>query len=271
MHKGQVSIYFSVGLILIILIGIYLISQYNAPQTKNDGLNILDLESQRMSEYAESCLKNVAYDGLSKKIALQGGYLSVEGKATVRFQEYDVPFWNEDKLDKSPSLQDIENASSEYIMSNISECIRSFKPKNEGILINYPSVSESSVKTSFDDEDTKLILTYPILLQMGLSEKRIDQFVVKLNLKFKKNYELAKNLLNEIIQAQPGFYDIRSNCVNYPTNGYIHIYGFDLNMSLDDKLSVIGVYDYEPTIHEQAKAFRLLFAIKNLNQLGYCG
>ncbi len=271
MQKGQVSLYFALGITLIALLGAYLIFLVNIHETNNVDLIAIDLEFQRVSEYAESCLKNTAYEGLSKKIALQGGYLSLDGKPSAIFQGYSVPIWNEGILDKSPNINDAEKGLSQYIIENISGCIQSFKPKNEGIIITYPDITEISVNTSFDDQDTKIALIYPMILTFGASEKKLGIFSIKLSVKFKKDFELAKRILKEIIQAQPGFYDIRANCINYPTKGYIHIYGFDLSMAIDDKINVIGVYDYEPTLKDQTKALRLLFAIQNLNQLGYCG
>ena len=91
-----------------------------------------------------------------------------------------------------------------------------------------------------------------------------------INYNFKRDYELAKQLISDIIASQPTFYDINPNCGSYVTNGKTNIYSIDMEMNPGSHIQIVSILDYEPIERENEPVLRINFAVKNNDVSGYC-
>ena len=198
-RRGQVTIFMILALIILAVGSIF----FFASRPEGLGGEYVHPELVPVKNYVESCMKAIADDGL-ERIGLSGGYINIPGKIDSNPNAYlsalpqsgfKVPYWWYKGIESIPPEGFINNQLKEHVESQLSACINSFEPFNSTFTINY--LSKPVIGVQFNDEDTAITLDYGLeVLGKGNDfAASMDSFRYKSNVRFRKIYELAKNIM----------------------------------------------------------------------------
>ena len=133
--RGQISLFIIIGiLILFIIIGsIYTYSYIKEKQAELEAEKKaqIELETQKIKEFIDSCISKVSYQGI-EKIGRQGGYIAIP--SIINFKG--TAFWYLDEINIQPTLEQINTYLKDYIDDNIPLCTAGFETfKSQGFEI----------------------------------------------------------------------------------------------------------------------------------------
>ncbi len=232
--KGQITLFLIVGIILILLIGIFIYVQrakiLRPIEEERPIVAEVPLEAQPINDYTTNCIYDVAKDGLIK-LGDHGGYIDhrrlsfnpIEPttKEAVQFSKNSdlvIPYWwymsaanpcqgtCEFSTERPPLYQEvsrdsIESQLNEYIDANLKACINNFKPFTEqGFSFMDGQVK---TKTSIAQNDVFFLVNYPVTIKKQGNTFEIEEYAVEIPLNLREIYFLATNITN--LQAQYGF------------------------------------------------------------------
>ncbi len=225
--KGQITIFVIIGLVLLIAVGIlfYINSQITpgitGPVAKD--LEPVPEEFKPIRSYVESCMKQVAEDGI-RKLALHGGYIDPLNSDYSYFDfEYDpmnptesdiidfgippssikIPYWyylsgkNGDSTQGvaswMPTIQFMQLQLSAYIQNNINDCLEGFS-ELEKTGFEVTVLDSPSVDTVIVDGGQSFLLTYKLEVTKEDAQQIINDYYTTSELPLKKLYDAAKNI-----------------------------------------------------------------------------
>ncbi len=283
MRKGQITFFFVLGIVLFIFIGVF----YFFQKTKTNELGyerdieILEINSNQIKEYIEKCMYDSTLDGIYK-IASGGGYLGyIKNEYTplesIEYQGKNISLWYLGSNESIPNIETIEQELSYYVKELTIECVNQLVSQNNSLSLFYNydkgefiNETKYNVNVKLNEEDVEANFNFQINLNLNNAVKKIEYFETKLPYNLKRDFELAKLVLREIIESQPDFYDIRENCMNYNVTGYQTIISTDLEMERENHITLIKIFDYEPNENLEPKAIQIIYAVRNLNVMGQC-
>ncbi len=268
MKKSQISLFFIIGFISVLILGmIYFSVNKNKFNTKTDDTLVLENEANQIKQYIEKCMYDSGFEGMFNYLAPQGGFISPkEDKIeTSGYMSYDIAYWNDGLIDISPDMKDAENILAEYVEHKAGICFKDY-PKNQAEI----DALEPKTVVDFNYDDTQIRMEWPITLTYGNSIKLINSFSIRLPYNFAKDFDIAKKLIKDIIESQPRFYDIYNNCSRYETNGKTTIHVVNYVAEVKNHVQIISIFDYEPIFTENQKTLKFQFAIRNITAMGYC-
>jgi hypothetical protein len=123
--RGFVSVFIIIGLVLLVLIG--LLFSLNAAFP---GLIFTPKDAQAVKTYTETCLQNIAEEGIAI-MQVQGGYIELPKEMRYDPDAYidvgfRVPMWYYDGRDRRPTIQRMEEELSNYVVARMPECINGY-------------------------------------------------------------------------------------------------------------------------------------------------
>lgn len=223
--SGQVTVYVIIALVVLIIIGIviYLTTRVSPSLPEEPQITSVPEEFKPIRTYVESCMKQIAEDGI-RKIANHGGYIDPLNKDyTIIDIDYDpsnpteselvtvgtsqdalvVPYWyyltgentcsNCGPSSLTPTIEFMELQLSLYIEKNIVDCLAGFSSlKETGFeIIN---ISEPVVDTKIYDEAQDFLLTYTLQASKQGATQEISDYYTRSDLPLKRLYDLAYNV-----------------------------------------------------------------------------
>ncbi len=177
MKKGQTTIFIILGLLLVIILGLFVgyRQSFSAKQSAIEikGIETLSPELKEAGNTVESCIKENAQQGLIL-LGLQGGHLNDEVE-TFKYNDVKVSYNFIDNKNQLPSREDMAQSLAEYLKENVKDCLSNVDDKFEVI----PS-SIYSVNVDIGDNDVLFKIKWPVMFKKDDIESRIDGFIFSL-------------------------------------------------------------------------------------------
>lgn len=194
MHKkSQITVYILLG--IVILMAFFTYFYLNTNRIKNSAVEKstkLSFDSGAIQVYIETCLKNVASDGIIF-ISSRGGY-------------YDLPddyfgarpvtsFYVKNSLDMSPALEEVQKELSKYIKDQLDFCINNIEFAGKTIEFGDKEVSTMISGSGYISVNlkmpTKIISGDSTFAPSDFRSTVVDDRLIK-------SFNLAKNITQEI-------------------------------------------------------------------------
>jgi len=202
--KGQVTIFVIIGLIIIMLSAItyYVLKDVNSRESSTDFSKVTSFNTKNIENYYNSCVEQVAQNGLIT-IGIQGGYT----KIPLVIQKENTAYWYYEGINIQPSLEQINERLNTYITKNIGVCFDDiFEKDGYNITIKEEPIAEAK----FTDSNTIILVKMLIIIQKDNYQKNIDFIQVPSDIRFKKIFNVARDIVNEEtktgVQITEGFY-----------------------------------------------------------------
>ncbi len=294
LKRGQITIFIILGLVIVIIFGIFFyISKFSA-KTKGESGVAKSLETgdtEIVKTYAEVCLKTVSEDALFNRIGLYGGYINPDGDLEygeqgiptlnplpILYQNNKVPYYLDGTDTYIPELNDIKKRMSNYIAVEFEKCFETGVFEDIGISIikldvDYQAINfdfsqtDVNVNVSLNKEDVSISFTYPLTIKKGAAESKLDSFRVTLPIRLKALYDSANDLVINTTNKQPGTYDISLDCDSYDKNQLTNVYN---KSTTDPKTKIIKFVDFSTYEENYIRSYIFQFAVKNVNIAGNC-
>lgn len=199
--KAQVSIFMIAAVIIIMLGALYF---FYLRQEVEKPVEIIHPEIAPVKLYVDNCIKSVAEDGL-ERIGLSGGYISIPEKISNDVRAYlttlpkigfKIPYWWHDGIEAVPTEEFIRQQLEAHIKAELKNCINNFEPFVNRFEIK--ELKEKVVDVQFNENDVSVGLKYPleIISKGGDLKQTIQNFGQSIPIRFKKVYELAKQIMD---------------------------------------------------------------------------
>ena len=220
--KGQITIFAVMGLILIIIVGLFIYATQSAnPGPEPDDELTFTYEQSLVKNNVESCISRVTEEGV-RKLGANGGYINPGDFGFVALKDfptsgsalmfspnsdYIIPYWDYMKssnscedcyfdsgkppLNKKDGQSSIESQLSDYVVANLDNCLdldqfEQFKVETYGPI--FADVVLGS--------DIVVQVTYPMQIQLfDGSAKDIDFFETSLDLDVGRLFGVAEDVL----------------------------------------------------------------------------
>ena len=196
--RGQVTIFIIVGIMLLVVVSLLtFINSYSPKPTIIVPDNVADVHL-----FVTECLKQSAEEGINI-LGSQGGYITIptqiannrEARLSL-YPGFVIPYWYYPGHSKIPTEDDIKNQISDYVKTNIKECINNFTSfKNR---YNIIEIGNITVSVTLATKDVTVDMNYPLSIDV-LSTKtnvRIDKYSANIQVPLKNMYALAKNIMD---------------------------------------------------------------------------
>lgn len=215
--KAQITVFIIVGVVLVISASlIFYLSKPKIEEFKEIAVEELPFELRPVNAFVESCLRDVAEDGI-RLIGENGGYtnLTERGIRIDRFSPTDgdgidlgqgVPYWsylssdndcesgcrfasNAPVLRRTEGRISIEGQLDEYVARKLRECLGNF----EAFTTRGMNVTEKGpidLKTFVLEKEVAFQLKYPLEIKTEATQV-LDEFLVKLPVNLKTIYQMA--------------------------------------------------------------------------------
>lgn len=177
---------------MVLLVGSAFIIYLNNKPKAEENSNIPS-EINPIKLFVENCIEDIGKNALLH-IGKHGGYYNTK-EPNLKDGNFDLPYYLYSNLDFSPSIKDIEFEISKFIDHNLLQCIGDFQEfKKQGYDIKQGSPSSS---TFIGEDLVSFDLSFPIEIEKGSSQQKIDRFNVNLNDVHLKNiYNVSKEIVS---------------------------------------------------------------------------
>ena len=243
-RKGQITIFIILGIVIIASVSLLLYFRSVSTNDSNSEIEKIfetSTDAIPIKTFVESCLGNVADDGIIYT-SLRGGYYIVADGVEQPFMK--IPYYFYLGSEDVPTTSEIEAEISKYVSSEIDKCLNDFTSFKE---IGYKiETDDKTVKTNLG-KSVSIRLEYPIKVTKGESTTTITDFHYNINFNFAKLYNIIFDFATEH-QKNPDFVPIghlsflaQKNNMTYNliyTNDNEVIYSFIFN----------DLFDYNETL-----------------------
>ncbi len=224
MKKAQITPFIIIGALILLSTSLFIYYR-----------NFIVIEPEILPEdvvpiktYIEACLKDTGKDA-AIKAGMQGGYIDLPNQINLNRAYVEltpgsfikIPYWYYNGISFIPSIDVMQNQLSGYIKDNIKKCAdleifqRDYILEEEG---------EIEVETIIAENNLDINMVYNIIVKNKATDEqtRISQFHTIVNVRLKKAYNLAKQII-EAENSQTYFEDITIDWIamnkNIPLNG----------------------------------------------------
>lgn len=191
-----------------------------------------------------------------------------------------------------PSLDMIGKKLANYIAVEFENCFKKNIFGDIGIKIEKPVVDYRAINFDFsrtnvnveikaNEEDTSVMLKYPIIITIGGTETKIDSFIVVLPIRLKALHDSSIDLINNIkakISNDPAYRDTdfltevpyslsASECTSFDKNGITNVY---TKTSDSGKKEIVQFVDFSTYHQYYFNSYIFQFAVRNVNVIGNC-
>jgi len=245
-RKGQITVFIVIAIVLLFstALVLYIRNQVKEYEPQIEEIAEVPLELQPVKNYVETCMKEVAEDGLVL-VGRQGAQMYLDNfdliTPTIDPNNADVlmlgensflPYWfyqsrngiDQLRIPESHISYDgdgsVEDQFNTYMNDNLLECINDFQDFEEQSIEVQPQ-GQVSARTTVNEDDVTIIITYPLKVTVGEQVSDMSNFITKIPVRLGKILRLAK----EITEAE-----YEQVFIEGITNNLISIYsGIDRN------------------------------------------
>ncbi|MEM3127186.1 MAG: hypothetical protein QW331_03920 [Candidatus Woesearchaeota archaeon] len=201
-RRGQATLFIILGIMMLILVsvGIY---YYRSTLIFTPEI-VVPQQVQPIQRLVESCLYKKANE-VVYLAGQQSGYVEIpediannrnRGLELIPGSKFIVPYWHAGGVLRIPSKETITNNMERAIEKRIEECINFAPFANE---FNFIERGEKKVKVIMNENNVAVLLNFPLEVQdkQGRKITDLEMFQVKVDKKFLRAYELAKEIMEE--------------------------------------------------------------------------
>ncbi len=197
-RKSQVTLAIIAGIMIVLIIAaIFYIREY-VIREKIAGGHLTSEEFEKdtlaIQNYVEDCVRDVGYNGLVL-LGKQGGYIDVPNP--VRYEDTSILYL--DSINIQPSLNQTKKWLMRYVDENVKKCSNFDIFRERGF-----KIVDGDVESWVDYSDTtvRLDVNYPITMKREGNEKKIDSFVVDYDIRYRRVFELASQIINRVMTSE---------------------------------------------------------------------
>lgn len=298
--RGQITVFIILGIFLVLAVMLFIFytsssKQKTSPEIEVKRSTITALDSSGIKGFVQDCLKLVTNEGL-RKTALQGGYINAQGNPTYNEPgdglHGDVHYYTETAvlpyayIEQQSRLRPIELIRAKlanYIVVEMQNCLdfEGFEKQNyqvkkpgitrinsaeeqNGVGVDYLG-KKAKAEVFFNDEDTVVRLSYPLVFTRGETSIRMEDFSAVIPLRFKHVHAIAEKLLSQDLSQE---YELNRHCAEYASpdkliNIYVRTNPYNYNY-------VVQVIDAKPAVEKNVLPLKFQFATRNAKISGDC-
>jgi len=222
--RGQITIFIIAGMIIVIALSIFLYIRYG--REKVDVSIAYPEEVKDVAKWVEDCTYQTAKQGM-RVMGIQSGFIYIPdiiansppaslampnkfnkdaqwsvfingelqtGSDSVRPAFIKTPYWYYNGKIRYPEPDLMESDLSIYVTQNLPECINDFEPFKRQYEIK---TGEITAEATIGDDQTVVLVTWPLDIIVKASDKRveIDRFKANLDVKLGRIYRVARAIL----------------------------------------------------------------------------
>jgi len=231
--KAQITLFIIIGLIIIILAGIFLTIR-NLSEEKEVEINLVKIDSNKdlknaINSYVDSCLKPITLHGL-EILRLQGGYIDIpeetsykviqdpnyesvvdrDGIKRVEIEQYSpgnkVPFWVTKDAIAIPALKRIEFDLEVYIENEMESCLEDFQPFRD---LNYDINRNEVISNVTFGTSVVVDIFMPSEFIKDKTNIYLENFIFTVPINMPKVYEIALTLA--VSESELAYLEFTSN------------------------------------------------------------
>ena len=213
--RGQISAFVVLGLVLVLIIAFLFYPKdglYSTPQLQEElkQSSTIPIEFEGVEEFINSCLEETIKNGIFV-IGKQGGYYDLPEDrsrvvSSVEFNPFDEervpiaffielsPYYFDRGLDLIPKIDFIEKELTNYIEDNLNVCVRDFEDFYDFANFTYDS---PKITSKILDDKISVQMDYPIFIQRGNFNFRLNSFSENINFDFYEKYKIVESIIDE--------------------------------------------------------------------------
>ena len=268
MKKGQITVFVIIGVVIVILIGAFLynVNKRNKVQFEREiGDVSLELYAEQIQEYVEQCLYDELRNLLFHRLSLQGGYIDPESE-NIKWSRsgfIKIPYWFHNGEDISPELDYIEKQVSQHVQTNIDNCT-DFSAMESLRKVSITVFDEINVNTTINNHSVLVQINYPVSLEIEDNKNTIESFNVNIKTPLGRNFNIAKQLLQQAIDSNVNIGEFNVAGVGNTTRTTSQINIVPVN-------KMIVLFDYSTfSDPKYDRTFVFQYKYDELNIYGYC-
>ena len=275
LKKSQITVVVISSIIILILlfvlfVGIRNVSKQSMDKEISKGKEV-PFDINIVKKFTDDCLDMVSENAVWM-IGAKGGYIDVEGSgyydepSAQGFVEYNynkIPIYVHSNDINIPSLEDIENKLSKYILVEFDRCLNFSSFEERGVQIKKPDVDytvkfveNKDVTSNVNiNMDTVVVeVNFPLEIRKNDQTTKLTEFISVVGLGLGRLHSSTIVLAEKLADAAPNQYDIRPDCDElYDKNDMTHVY-FKKN-------EVVIFNDFESFYGKYQKTYIYQFAI----------
>jgi hypothetical protein len=195
--RGQITLFIVIGIVIVLVGSIYFFVVRNSQDLNY--LGPFQLQTEEIKSHVEDCLNQVASSAIYR-IGARSGYLE------LKENYYPTLYDNTNYLyyENVSSLHvngEIEHRISKYVDDHIIECV------NFSLFNNFEiEFKETKTETVLGYDNIFVYLDWPLFIKKDNVERKIDEFEIKIDVRFLTIYDAVKNII-ESTEKHPGIID----------------------------------------------------------------
>jgi len=202
--RGQVTVFIIIGLILLILAGVFIMMRQQAAEEEPP--EIVPEQLFPIKSFVDSCVRSASRDALDI-LGLQGGYIQVP--ESIRYDPLSylpltsdstatamkIPYWYYRGRNVIPSVDDMNLAIARYVEGNIGACLEGLAQFSDQYEIN--RTGNITAKASIGDKAVQVKVKAPMTVRILGEEGHysISQFFASQDAPVMRMFTLAKEML----------------------------------------------------------------------------
>ncbi len=183
MKKGQITIFIILGILLVAGAGFFL---FNKNSEVDSGKKII---TNPVETHIQQCIEITAKSALIT-VGLNGGIK--DPSEYILFFGGKTPYYYGTENSSMPTLDDLQNFLSEYMTSNLKNCVNISLFPDQQI-----TEGEINTKTIISDKTVKFNINYPIKFTNDKSTKEISEFSTTIDSRLKILHNVSLEYIKE--------------------------------------------------------------------------
>ncbi len=197
MKRGQVTVFIIVGIIILAVTGIIFFLVGNTTTEEIQSQNDFPEQLTSLQTFVEECVHDAVIEGIYLTLA-NGGYVQVPTNSEIlEFIEDDelftVPYYFDSTRQNAPSLEEIEEQTSQASISPFTSCINEFEPFTD--IGDSIQAQEPIIDITFAQGETLVLLEYALEVSTESATTDLSYFRTIIPLDFSSKYETVVDFL----------------------------------------------------------------------------
>lgn len=205
--RAQISIFFVVGLVLIISVGIFFF--FRTRTTVFNPEKITEIHSTPITSYVDACVQREGMLAL-QKLGRQGGYIEFPENIKYDPRSYiseipnsklsKVPYWFYQGQLRIPSIQQMESDLSDYVTKKAYECVNEFSTFTDRYNVNI--IENISVTARITAKTVQFDTMYPVDIIKKSDNQKVElrDYKTTLSVRLKESHEMAETFVNSNLE-----------------------------------------------------------------------
>lgn len=191
--KGQIAIFIVVGLLILLLLGIFFYMETSTAAQKI-AVNVQDVQESHklqipLQVYVENCLRETGKEALLS-IGKRGGYFNIPPESDQIMQ---LPFYLFEATSHVPTMERILKELSAYLDANLNKCLNDFKPfKEQGYDVQY---GRGKLVALLGKNELHFIAELPVTIKKGTEEISLNSFLAVIPSRLDEMHSLVSNFI----------------------------------------------------------------------------